>query len=421
MRAIALLALLWLLGCAQPPPPRLEGHWTGRVGDEQGETGIAFDFTSGPRGPAGTMSLPGRRLLGKALSDVRVDGDRVAFTLPAHDRLLRFEGRLDGDALQGNVAGIGRGYPLWLERTRATPPPYREQQVAFFGGDVRLGGSLLLPPGRGPFPAVILIHGSSTPDRNDFRYYADLYARAGIAALIYDKRPTGAETNGGTASLETLAGDVLAAAAMLEARPDIDRRRIGLFGFSQGGWVAPIAAVRHRFAFIAALSAPGVSYAEVTLYADAARMRAHRRPEAEIAEAMEAERRLDAFVRGGGRGGAAIQAMLDEARRTPWWGMTTLPAHAPSAAERARYLRWIDLDLDPLPYWRRLRLPVFIAYGDADENVPAGESARRIAAALGRAVTVRRYPGANHSLAPAPTLEADLIGWTRAALAPPPA
>jgi uncharacterized protein len=420
MRAILpLLLAALLLGCSARPP-QVAGHWSGRVGDEQGETDILVDLTSGPGGGAGTMSLPGRRLLGKALGDVRIDGERIAFTLPARDRLLRFEGRIDGDELRGNVAGIGRGYPLWLRRAAAPSLPYREQEIAFASAGATLHGALLLPPGPGPFPAVILIHGSSTPDRNDYRYFADLYARHGIAAFIYDKRPTGAETNGGTVSLERLAGDVIAAAAMLEARADIDRRRIGLWSFSQGGWVAPIAASRHRFAFLVACSAPAVSFAEVTLYADAARLRAHHLSETEIGEAMRAERRLDDYVRRGDA--AAMQAMLDAARRSRWAGLTTLPGAIPTAAERRLYLRWVDLDLDPLAFWRRLNLPVLIAYGTADENVPAEESARRIAAALaGRDVSLRRYPGANHNLVPAPGLEADLIGWTRAALRRPPA
>ncbi len=417
-RKLTLLLVFALLACARASPPRPEGEWTGQVGDAQGQTEIVLDFT-GPERLAGTMSLPGRRLLGKPLRELAVNGADIAFTLPAHDRRLRFVGHIDGDRISGNLSGIGRGYPLILTRAAARPLPYRELQLSFASDGLRLHGSLLLPPGPGPFPAMILIHGSSTPDRNDFRYFADLFARRGIAAFIYDKRPTGAETDGGTASLETLAGDVVAAARMIEARAEIDPARIGLWGFSQGGWVAPIAASRHRFACLAVLSAPGLSFAEVTLYADAARLRTRHFPPAAIADAMAAERRLDNFIRHGGDE-TATQAMLDAASRSDWSRSTTLPARIPTAAERRRFLRWIDMDLDPLPYWRRLDLPVLLAWGTADQNVPAEESARRIAGALGnRNLTLRRYPGADHSLAPAPALEADLIAWAMAVLRRP--
>jgi dienelactone hydrolase len=421
----AFLAALPLLGaCAAGRRADAAGSWVGTVDDGSGPTRIEIELRPDRGGFAGTMSLRAHRLLGKALVDVAVDGDRVAMTLPAHIGPLRFTGRIDGDSLAGTIAAPGGTLPLLLRRARVAPPPYREERVSFASEGATLSGSLLLPPGAGPFPAVILIHGSSTPDRNDFRYWADLYARSGIAALIYDKRPTGPETFGGTATLETLALDVLAAARMLEGRRDIAPALIGLWGFSQGGWVAPLAAAARRFAFVATLSAPGVSYAEVVIHADTTRLRARGFPAPDVAEAEAAERRFDAFVRGGGGGGggdpAALQAFLDAAHRRPWAALTSLPERLPTPAERQAYLRWRDLDLDPAPYWRHIAAPVFLAAGTEDRNVPAAASAARIARALREGgnedVTVRLYRGADHSLEPAPTLERDLIDWTRALL-----
>jgi dienelactone hydrolase len=389
------------------------------VADERGKTELVLDFAARDGRWTGTMSLPGRRLLGKALADIRLAPPALGFTLPARGA-LRFEGRLAPGRIDGSVRVGGRLMPLHLRPAEPPRPPYREEAVAFRSGAALLRGALLLPAGAGPHPAVILIHGSSTPDRNDFRYFADLFARNGIAALIYDKRDTGGEANGGTVSLEMLAEDVLAAAARLESRPDIAAGRIGLWGFSQGGWVAPIAASRRRFAFVVACSAPGVSYADVAIFQEESRLRDNGFSEAEAAEAGTAERAVDAFVRDGGDK-RAVQAMLDRARRRPWARFTTLPARPPTAAGQRLYLRWRDMDLDPAPFWRRVAAPVFLAFGSADRNVPAQESARRIAAALAaggnRRVTVRLYPGANHELAPAPSLESDMVAWLRSVLA----
>src|SRR6185436_8443288 len=93
-------------------------------------------------------------------------------------------------------------------------------------------------------PAVVLIHGSSTPSRDDFRFYGDLFARRGIAALIYDKREGGDLGGASRVDLRDLAGDALAAVDFLKTRNDIDPHHIGLWGHSQGGWVAPIAAAQ---------------------------------------------------------------------------------------------------------------------------------------------------------------------------------
>ncbi len=101
-------------------------------------------------------------------------------------------------------------------------------------------------PARGPgrHGAVVLVHGSGPETRwGTSRYIADRLARAGIAALIYDKRGSGA--SGGdwrTASFEDLARDALAGVDLLDARPGIDPARIGIHGHSQGGVIGPLAA-----------------------------------------------------------------------------------------------------------------------------------------------------------------------------------
>src|SRR5438477_8720315 len=137
-----------------------------------------------------------------------------------------------------------------------------------------LQGTLLIPPNRGRHPAMVLIHGSSTPSRNDFRFYADLFARRGIAALIYDKRDLGGDFGGASrVDLRDLAGDALAAVELLKSRDDIDPRQIGLWGHSEGGWVAPIAAAQSKdVALVISFSGPGVTYAEVNRNADANRL-----------------------------------------------------------------------------------------------------------------------------------------------------
>ena len=65
------------------------------------------------------------------------------------------------------------------------------EEVAFQSGPLRLAGTLYLPSGPGRGPAVVLIHGSGAADRTTLRYYAELFARNGVAALAYDKRGVG--------------------------------------------------------------------------------------------------------------------------------------------------------------------------------------------------------------------------------------
>ncbi|MGD9093204.1 MAG: alpha/beta hydrolase, partial [Anaerolineales bacterium] len=118
--------------------------------------------------------------------------------------------------------------------------PYRREEVSFKSGPVKLSGTLFLPNGEGPFPAVSLLHGAGAAERHFYRIYAAYFARSGIAALVYDKRGSGKSSYTGIEpSLEDLAGDATASLAYLASHPAIDPRAVGVWGLSQGGRIAP--------------------------------------------------------------------------------------------------------------------------------------------------------------------------------------
>jgi dienelactone hydrolase len=104
-----------------------------------------------------------------------------------------------------------------------------------------LGGTVLSPSEPGRRPGVILVHGAGSGRRAGLIGVAERFAGAGIVALAYDKRTVGysAVTN---RDFGLLAEDALAAAELLRLRRDVDPQRVGLWGISEGGWVAPIAA-----------------------------------------------------------------------------------------------------------------------------------------------------------------------------------
>jgi dienelactone hydrolase len=124
--------------------------------------------------------------------------------------------------------------------------------ATFPSGDIRLAYTLDLPTGTGPFPAVVMGHGSGQATRHQMGSLAGRLVDAGFAVLRYDKRGVG-DSGGvyegaGVANSERvfpiLAGDMLAGVEFLETRGDVDPARIGLFGVSQAGWIIPLAASR---------------------------------------------------------------------------------------------------------------------------------------------------------------------------------
>ncbi len=131
---------------------------------------------------------------------------------------------------------------------------------------MRLAGTLTLPKGKGPFPAVVMITGSGAQDRDEallghkpFLVIADRLTRDGIAVLRVDDRGFGKSTGDFLkASIEDFAVDTEAQAAWLRKRPDIDPRHIGLIGHSEGGIVGPMVAAKDpKIAFVVMMAGPG--------------------------------------------------------------------------------------------------------------------------------------------------------------------
>ena len=123
----------------------------------------------------------------------------------------------------------------------------KREDVRFSNGDIQLAGTLIAPTTGAKHPAIILVHGSGAEDREYMLPFARFLVRHGIAVLGYDKRGVGGSTGDwNTASFDDLAGDVVAAFEYLKTRTDIDRAQIGLLGWSQAGWIMPLAAVRAK-------------------------------------------------------------------------------------------------------------------------------------------------------------------------------
>lgn len=237
---------------------------------------------------------------------------------------------------------------------------YRE--VSFDNGGLALAGMLFLPEGKGPFPVAVFIHGSGTSIRDNSWYLsvAQRMQQSGIAVLLPDKR--GSEKSGGdwtTASFADLAGDAAAAVAFVRQQPRFARSPVGIIGFSQGGWIAPVAAGRDPgLAFVVSMSGPGVTTDEQLRYEvanDIANWGTYRF----IAELL-----------------APVECRF--IKREEFWKRNS--------------------GFDPLPFWRAVDIPAFMAFGENDRNVPVDESARRIAALGKPNITVKVYPDGRHGI-----------------------
>jgi dienelactone hydrolase len=282
--------------------------------------------------------------------------------------------------------------------------PYRAEPVAFDSEGARLAGTLLLPNKPGPHPAVVMIHGSGPSTRDALWPWADVYARAGIAVLIHDKRGTGASTGSWSgASFEDLAADAHAGLRMLRARPEIDARRVGLHGMSQGGWIAPLVARRAPdVAFIIAESAPAMTPVEHERLRVPYQLAADGFAPELIAHAVSFMDQKFEVARTG-RGWDALQAAMARGAREGWLSYV----NPPPTLENLRWNWEHILSYDPAPALEALNCPVLVLYGGLDTIVPAGVHRARMQAALERArtrdVTIKVFDKANHAFLQAVT------------------
>ena len=128
---------------------------------------------------------------------------------------------------------------------------FREQTTTFKSGEIQLFGKLTLPEnGKTPFATVVMVHGSDNEPSVDHDWFPHLLASQGIAAFVFDKRGTGCSEGQYLQHFGVLSDDVVAAVRWLKTKTEVDKGRIGLAGFSQGGWVAPLAATKESVAFV---------------------------------------------------------------------------------------------------------------------------------------------------------------------------
>ena len=308
--------------------------------------------------------------------------------------------------------------------------PEVTQEVSFANGEVTLAGTLTLPPSSGRHPAVFLVSGSGPQDRDGatgaipgyrpFAAIAKHLARNDIAVLRYDDRGVG-ESSGdyGAAAEADFVNDARAALEFLLARSDIDAKRVGIVGQSEGGMIAAIiAAADSRPAFVISLAGPAVKGDEFLLRQAERAAQAEGMSPAMVAEVVREQRRIFELVLE--KNWKELESVVHAAtlRR-----LYALPEEkkaligdieafaAQKAAQSARTFQHpryqFILAHDTAEDWAKVKVPVLAVFGELDVQCDAAQNAAGLRQALARGgnenFTVKVIPSANHLLVKAKT------------------
>jgi hypothetical protein len=302
--------------------------------------------------------------------------------------------------------------------------PYIEEEVTFENGDITLAGTLTLPEGDGPFPALILLSGSGQQDRDGalpivpgyrpFADIADTLTRQGIAVLRYDDRGVGGSTAGDLAAVTSadFANDAEAAFDFLQSRADIGGQQIGFLGHSEGGILAPMVAARNPdVAFVISMAGTAVNGYETVIKQVERLSLASGASSAEAAAAGEKQRAALDLVLAQDWDGleAMVTAIVEEQiaavpaeQLAAMGGMDAAVQQQVAAQMQALQSPWYQyfMSHDPGQDWAQVAAPVLGLFGGNDTQVDAEQNSAALQAALESAgnadVTIQVLPTANH-------------------------
>ncbi|RKY86359.1 hypothetical protein DRQ11_08510 [candidate division KSB1 bacterium] len=267
---------------------------------------------------------------------------------------------------------------------------YHSEEIIFNNGDIKLAGTLTIPdtPVNKKYPGVVFIHGSGPVDRNEnagfmrmffFRQLADTLSKAGFVTLRYDKRGVGESTGDlKQADLEDLISDAAKAVDFLRKRPEVDPKKIGLIGHSEGGTIGPILCSRDpEIAALVVMAGMARPIDQVTI--DQIRYLSHLRGLKEDEIEVEVKKQEDFFEKIRNR---------EEISQIPgfspdWWRQ--------------------HMENKPLENIKKVKCPILILNGGKDYQISVEKDAQKLAQTLQEVnhpdFTLKIFPNLDHLFA----------------------
>jgi pimeloyl-ACP methyl ester carboxylesterase len=417
--------VLLVTACGAGSARGVEGLWQGTLNVSATDLRIVFHINKAADGRlSATLDSPDQGATGIPAEDCSFSNGKLKLTVKsiagAYEGTMKNDSTIEGTWTQG-----GASLPLVLKRIQKVaetsrpqepkpPYPYKEEEVTIENraAGITLAGTLTEPDSGGPFPAVVLITGSGPENRNEevfghkpFLVLADYLTRRGIAVLRCDDRGVGKSTGDyQTATTADLATDAKAEFEFLKTRKDIDPKRIGLLGHSEGGIIAPIVAnAAPDVAFVVLMAGPGVPGDSVLMLQSYLVAKAEGAADSTLAKSAVTEREILNIVKTAGDTAAAAAKLRAIIKQQT--AQTNPNAGSDQAVEQqvkqvlSPWFRYF-LSYDPRPALMKLKQPVLAINGEKDVQVAPKENLDAIEAALkaggNKDFEVKELPGLNH-------------------------
>jgi pimeloyl-ACP methyl ester carboxylesterase len=432
MKRIILYGCVFLISISSFAQQDLSGIWTGNLElPNSMKLAIVFHIQKDDAGNyTSTMDSPDQGAKGIPTESTMINGDSILIKIPVvqgfySGKIFYDEMKIDGKWLQGGmslnltVIKVEKLEEVKRPQEPKEPFPYNSEEVLFENekDNVVLAGTLTFPKEGNNFPAVVMITGSGGQDRNEellshkpFLVISDYLTRNGIAVLRFDDRGIGQSTGDhSTATSEDFTKDVLAAVNFFKTRNEINKTKIGLIGHSEGGMIAPLAALQSsNVAFIVMMAGPGIPGDSIIYLQGELIQRAEGTSEEEIQKSIKLQREIFSIVKN-----SNDNEKLDKDLRDKFYAefSTMTEEEKSKLGDPEVYINmqiktiaspWFKyfLRFDPVPVLEKVKCPVLAINGEKDLQVPPTENLSAIENALkiggNKNFEAKILPGLNH-------------------------
>lgn len=407
----------------------ITGKWNGALKIQGTQLRLVFNVTKSDTGYSATMDSPDQQATDIPVTNTTFENSKIKFEIT--NAGIVYIGEVKDSEIVGTFKQSGQEFPMNLSKkaiekeapkrpqTPAKPYPYHSEEVTFQNtkANISLAGTLTLPTKEGKFPVVILITGSGPQTRDEeifghkaFLVLSDYLTKNGIAVLRYDDRGVGQSTGDfKTATSADFATDVESAIAYLKTRKEINKKKIGLIGHSEGGLIAPIVAVKSKdVAFIALLAGTGIQGDQILLLQQKLIGKASGASEEDLQKSEVENTKVYKIIK---QSTSMEQLKTDLTNYYKQAFKENPNADKPDGMSDDEFINlvvedyatpWMQyfMKYNPAPTLEKVKCPVLAINGDKDLQVPPKENLEGIKKALtkggNKKVTTIALPNLNH-------------------------
>jgi fermentation-respiration switch protein FrsA (DUF1100 family) len=429
MKTFSIL-LISLLASISLSAQDITGQWNGALKVQGTQLRLVFNVTKIDNGVSSTMDSPDQGAKGIPTTTTSFENSILKITIASAK--IEYEGTLGKDnVIVGTFKQGGQSFPMNLSKEKIEkeklirpqetikPYPYYSEDITFENkkAGISLAGTLTLPNKDGVFPVVILISGSGPQNRDEellghkpFLVLSDYLTKNGIAVLRYDDRGTAlSKGDFKTATSADFATDVESAITYLKTRKEINKKKIGLIGHSEGGLIAPMVASKSKdVAFIVLLAGTGIQGDRILLLQQKLIGKASGVSDEDLQKSELENRKVFDIVNKSTNLEKLNIDLTDFIKQT----LKDNPnAEKPEGMNDDDFVKlqvkqiatpWMQyfIKYNPAPALEKVKCPVLAINGEKDLQVPPKENLEAIKKALtkggNKKVTIKEFPNLNH-------------------------